>query len=1101
MIKINFTRTLSDVPNDFDGLIGGNYADDNFNIIVFIKPNAIKYLNFKVVFRKYPKIFPFWAILTIKIHDQENDIFFKIEKEEKRFKQEFTTPFKKDSILKEKTIIIYNITQIPTYICTLTNLGQTCYLNSSIQLIFHLAKFRSLLFSLRNLEPSGILFNLKELFAKMCFNKSEISPEALTDSFGWPLLARYIKHDAVNFIQKLLENIYQKLDDQNQRKFDAIFTSQVIPKNFQSKNNIKSQYIMYISNNSVDSSLTERIEIEMEDTQFYQLSEVLFFSFSSLSYDTIPPHLDMSNFVYKDGPNKFTKYTLSGIIFLNIDKRHYKCFVRNNSKDIWLYFNDSFQTNFSWSYSESFGISKSPLDYSIKEMLDNEEIQINCLMYVADDVIDDYFCFTSNVRNPFQINFNFTPSYDKMRKIMISDLNDIKKYIDEGHTDFENVGCSLDFVISDDSSMSSVYKRVSDEFKVPINSFILRFEDSTTHAPYFHIFSNNDNKKLSCFECFSLHLYFEEITENNEFNYQSIPCYFLLFKFNPISFIHNLNNNLIHEKSSGYNLVSSTPVRKKLPLLPHRTTSNHLSKPLKSNSNKMKRKNCFQFLKCLVLDIYNKFENIIPQLTKEINKLEDENEEKKLQIHLYTAEYKLNEKVKIGYREINVHDTIKETIPQIANGIFIYVQCFDDFSDKSTKLTSNSIKSKFLFYNYIQKAFNKHFYPREIPNVFMLENFSVPVTFCKLTDPLKKFKTMLFPLRLPFLNNLTKLKRIICSIMNEEYPENGLIQLFFGFKEGYSPLNEPLREDKSFDLIIRTLELSMRQTSVKINKFNYTLKSSSSSSTDSDENIDEYNEEEEEEEIDSDFDYTPNIFIHYHIFESFDKNEHISIRVYFSDDSISIKCTSQVLVNKKAKVADIAFNLLNIFPQDKLNENDINDLNRIQNNELAFTDVYRIVQTSNGKIFDELNLNSQLKNIKEIRFERIRNDYNKDDLLGFIPVSYGAFYNNTQYIGSFGTPFYFPVLKSDLNDQQLTNSNDFKNSNLYRRLKRMICEKEIKFKLFVVNFFGFIQNTKFNEIQKIIDKKLRFSICLKGLNASAFIDENAFFYNEIRILK
>lgn len=1098
-----FTFTISDVQKNFKDLPAGSNDEKNLKFSISIIPKKDNSLKFKFLFNELPKSSPFWAILSVQIQGQEFKIFINDEMQVKPFKEAYPTPFQKDIFSKCPITITYKLTQIPSYICTLTNSHEcVCYMNSSIQLLFHLAKFRSFLFKILNDDESSWLYRLIKLFKTMCSSKSSLSTQELTESFGWPSLARKIPHDASEFILFLLNHVRENeyLDSKDRENFDAIFTSHVINESDKSVTQLKIIDTSFIDKKS---TFIDTFHNDMLGKKFLKFPEVLFLSVTNIRYPDLQRTLDLSRYaVDKQASN----YVLSGMIVrVHRQKqiKHFVSFVRASFEEIWMYFSDTVEINYPWTYDKKTKKNISPVDSTIRENIDKWQYQITVLMYVREDVIKDYFCYTPNVIPVKSATKKKADPYNgPTRTIMITTNDDINKYVKDGHTDFEKVGSSITFSMDAKLSFSSVYEFVSKELNVPLGSFILRTE-SKTGAPFFHRFEDNSKSILENIHTEKIHLYYEANENSRDSNdLRCIPFYFLFFKFNPLKFIHNIHDNLTH--SAQENFPSSIPLNMRLKKKIQRTKSVNASKADKQKEKKKEEKklekNCYHFLTSLVLNTESKFEKILPKLIELINKSDTFQHNK---IHLYTAEYNSNDSKKIGYKEIDVKKKIKDCVPQITYGTYIYVQCEDDFTDDTNidQRLIGQIKPKFLFFKYMDQALQTQSFPKEIPNVFMLENYSVPVTFCKLSDPKNKTKTMLFPLRIK-LTQIEQLEKIICFAMNEKYPENGLIQLFFSFKEDSPPFQEPLFGKTSIKGIIKILEFSMR--TISFNQRFLNLSGSSSLSMDkSDIDLKTSEEKEKIQEPETDTTYKPAIFIHYHIFDHYNSDVEKPVRVYFSEDAISIQLTTQILVRKSCRVLNIAEKLLNIFSQG-LSEEDKSDLLAIKKGELKFNDVYRCLKICDGKISSQIQLDSEVTRNMEIRFERIPGGYSQSELAGYIPVFYGALYKtnyNTNYIGSIGTPFYFPVLKSDLGDPKVTNFSQFKKSNLYTRLKSMINEKEVNYELCVVNYAGFIQKVDVNELEKIIQKNLNYSVCLNYLNASTFIDEDKFFSNGIRLLR
>lgn len=92
----------------------------------------------------------------------------------------------------------------------IVNQGGTCYLNSTVQSLFHIPKFREIIYNIRLKENSesefaSITTALQNLFLALQTKKTPISTIELTQSFGWNVSDAHEQHDAHEMIQRLLE--------------------------------------------------------------------------------------------------------------------------------------------------------------------------------------------------------------------------------------------------------------------------------------------------------------------------------------------------------------------------------------------------------------------------------------------------------------------------------------------------------------------------------------------------------------------------------------------------------------------------------------------------------------------------------------------------------------------------------------------------------------------------------------------------------------------------------------------------------------------------------------------------------------------------------
>jgi ubiquitin C-terminal hydrolase len=94
----------------------------------------------------------------------------------------------------------------------LVNLGVTCYMNSYLQTIFHLKKFRYFVNRLDNEQsPASFVFSLQSLFYKLeKMRNSSPSPQHLVSSFGWNVQQIFTQQDVQEFSFMFLDAIEKK---------------------------------------------------------------------------------------------------------------------------------------------------------------------------------------------------------------------------------------------------------------------------------------------------------------------------------------------------------------------------------------------------------------------------------------------------------------------------------------------------------------------------------------------------------------------------------------------------------------------------------------------------------------------------------------------------------------------------------------------------------------------------------------------------------------------------------------------------------------------------------------------------------------------------
>ncbi|OHT15897.1 Clan CA, family C19, ubiquitin hydrolase-like cysteine peptidase [Tritrichomonas foetus] len=123
---------------------------------------------------------------------------------------------RKDKISIDFTIDHKNANTLPDF-RTLTghvgliNKSATCYMNSILQMLFHIPAFRRLIYSIPITEELTITHALQRLFCLLQFSPTSVSTDELIKSFGWTSREAFVEHDVQEFIRVLLSNLEEKL--------------------------------------------------------------------------------------------------------------------------------------------------------------------------------------------------------------------------------------------------------------------------------------------------------------------------------------------------------------------------------------------------------------------------------------------------------------------------------------------------------------------------------------------------------------------------------------------------------------------------------------------------------------------------------------------------------------------------------------------------------------------------------------------------------------------------------------------------------------------------------------------------------------------------
>jgi len=97
----------------------------------------------------------------------------------------------------------------------LKNQGATCYMNSLLQTLFHLPKFRKAVYRIptEDAEPNSknIPLALQRLFYKLQFQETSVATKELTRSFGWEAYDSFMQHDVQELNRVLCEKLEEKM--------------------------------------------------------------------------------------------------------------------------------------------------------------------------------------------------------------------------------------------------------------------------------------------------------------------------------------------------------------------------------------------------------------------------------------------------------------------------------------------------------------------------------------------------------------------------------------------------------------------------------------------------------------------------------------------------------------------------------------------------------------------------------------------------------------------------------------------------------------------------------------------------------------------------
>ena len=270
----------------------------------------------------------------------------------------------------------------------LKNQGATCYMNSILQMLFHLPIFRKVIYQMdersSKADSENIPMNLQNLFAQLQTSKSAVSTEALTRSFGWSDTQVIVQQDAQEFCRQLLDNIREKLkgtDQENMIQYIFGGKTQIavhgLEKDFTVKreeefydvslsiNNCSSvpdSFDLFVSPESlVGDNRYESQEYGLQDaeltTRFLTCPRVLMIHLKRFEFDQLSQSNEKLNYLYMfedklsmkeylssdADPDTPSDYELFGVLVHSGTTKsgHYYSFLRTSPSPQWYKFNDS----------------------------------------------------------------------------------------------------------------------------------------------------------------------------------------------------------------------------------------------------------------------------------------------------------------------------------------------------------------------------------------------------------------------------------------------------------------------------------------------------------------------------------------------------------------------------------------------------------------------------------------------------------------------------------------------------------------------------------------------------------------------------------------
>ena len=274
----------------------------------------------------------------------------------------------------------------------LQNQGATCYMNSMLQMLFHIPAFRQTVYDMPTADvvdqEKSIPLQLQCLFYNLQFSPTAVSTKDLTDSFGWRTQDIMVQHDVQEFNRVLMSTLERKLHGtplennlmsifrgKNRSvirclnidyvsKTDSTFTD--LQLHVKDHKNLQESFEAYLEKDilegsnqyNVDGHGKQDAEIGMELIEF---PPVLQLHLNRFTYDfykdcivkindyfEYPESIDLRPYLTNDNPNPEIDneplwYDLVGVLVHSGTNYagHYYAYIKPEPESDWLEFNDS----------------------------------------------------------------------------------------------------------------------------------------------------------------------------------------------------------------------------------------------------------------------------------------------------------------------------------------------------------------------------------------------------------------------------------------------------------------------------------------------------------------------------------------------------------------------------------------------------------------------------------------------------------------------------------------------------------------------------------------------------------------------------------------
>ncbi|KAK8894640.1 hypothetical protein M9Y10_023077 [Tritrichomonas musculus] len=432
----------------------------------------------------------------------------------------------------------------------LRNQGATCYMNSILQVLYHIPSFRRIVYSMPTTGnediTTSIPLNLQSLFCRMQFTNSACSTTDLTRSFGWDRSYTTRQHDVVEFERALIQNLEAKIKD---TELSGHISSQFIGK---IRTSIKCKNVNFVHSidedfdnlplivrgcKNLDESLKKELESQdltgsdqykteeygsqdaIMETEFISFPPILHIQLRRFEHDNqtnrnikindrfeYPSEIDLTPYLSPSSEQfkRNNTYLLFAIIVHSgsIASGHYYCYIRPNFDDQqWYKFDDANVTtaNLSDVLANNFGGPSSTLPSS-----QNKTYSAYMLIYVRKEEMTSLFEPVTDESVPIHIRESAAQNDLKNKSEVPPDYIDIRLNSEASirinsmrwMTGFHNNATMLVMRLNSDEKVASFYEKVADWMKKKVDQIRL-WKCSTYLIPETPILVENEDEKLS----------------------------------------------------------------------------------------------------------------------------------------------------------------------------------------------------------------------------------------------------------------------------------------------------------------------------------------------------------------------------------------------------------------------------------------------------------------------------------------------------------------------------------------------------------------------------------------------------------------------------